>query len=592
MPDHELGPDANDDPGGTPEAPTPRRPGRARWLIRVVLIGYIIFLLVFAWATYRTEPAIQLDDLLDLRPWLGRIVIAGLLAATGFLVLGFLVAIAVGRPPTAARSFGVLGRWLSVLLGGVGLLALISLAGSGRVPHATTSLLPMTGYLVGTWIGFTCLRGRRATWWLVPKLGLLLTALVAGTLGLVLLAIDQDGLSFQPPRVTSGEKRRLAEVLQGSRPAGGGLSRLRLSQRDINLLVTMAMAQALPQGKARIALDEGTVGGDLSVPVADPSAPPRYLNLQARCRAGMEDGELQIGLQECRVGQIPVPRFLLRSVSRLLVSAIVDDADLQSVVATIDSVRVEPGGVEVVFRSGELDDKVIPSLVARLGQKPDVLARTRVYYRRLVSRAEVLPEDDRFRGFLRAAFQLARERSQSEDPVVENRAAILALAILLGHWRVESLVGPVTDEDLRLAARRRVGRVTLRGRRDWRQHFLVSAALALLSNESVSDEVGLFKEELDAGEGGSGFSFSDLLADRAGTLWALAATRDEASARRMQDRLAGDFKIDEVFPPAADLPEGISDRELQAEYGGVGGGKYHEVIQEIERRLATCAALK
>jgi hypothetical protein len=116
--------------------------------------------------------------------------------------------------------------------------------------------------------------------------------------------------------------------------------------------------------------------------------------------------------------------------------------------------------------------------------------------------------------------------------------------------------------------------------------------LALLASESLSDQAGLLKEELDAGEGGSGFSFSDLLADRAGTLFALAATRDEPSARRMQDRLAAGPQIDEIFPPASDLPEGIPDAKLQTEYGGVGGEKYNQVTEEIERRLATCAALQ
>ncbi|MHC4400238.1 MAG: hypothetical protein ACYTG0_11225, partial [Planctomycetota bacterium] len=107
-----------------------------------------------------------------------------------------------------------------------------------------------------------------------------------------------------------------------------------------------------------------------------------------------------------------------------------------------------------------------------------------------------------------------------------------------------------------------------------------------------SNEAGLFKEELDAGEGGSGFSFSDLLADRAGTMFALAATRDERSARGVQARLAAGPEIDDVFPPAADLPEGIPDGELQTQYGGVGGEKYKEVLREMQRRLETCEALR
>jgi hypothetical protein len=50
----------------------------------------------------------------------------------------------------------------------------------------------------------------------------------------------------------------------------------------------------------------------------------------------------------------------------------------------------------------------------------------------------------------------------------------------------------------------------------------VSAALALVSHESLSDEAGLFKEEIDAAEGGSGFTFCDLLADCARSPLALS----------------------------------------------------------------------
>ena len=64
----------------------------------------------------------------------------------------------------------------------------------------------------------------------------------------------------------------------------------------------------------------------------------------------------------------------------------------------------------------------------------------------------------------------------------------------------------------------------LRGRPDSARHFWVSAAVTALVGDVVSDAAGLLKEELDAGEGGSGFSFGDLMADRAGTEFARAAT--------------------------------------------------------------------
>jgi hypothetical protein len=80
------------------------------------------------------------------------------------------------------------------------------------------------------------------------------------------------------------------------------------------------------------------------------------------------------------------------------------------------------------------------------------------------------------------------------------------------------------------------------------------------------------------------------MADRSGTTFAASATRNEGTARAMQDRIAGGFRVDDFFPPAADLPEGIADAELQQHYGGVGGEQYRRVTDEIERRLAACPA--
>ena len=60
----------------------------------------------------------------------------------------------------------------------------------------------------------------------------------------------------------------------------------------------------------------------------------------------------------------------------------------------------------------------------------------------------------------------------------------------------------------------------------------------------------------------------------------------------MQERLAAGFDVGILFPEAADLPEGITDTELESEYGGAGGLKYNAVLEEIERRLDNCEALR
>ncbi len=561
------------------------------WSAWVALIGYAILLLLRARSQHQFTahgPDVTLADLLKLRQWVAEAVLASVQMGLCFFLFGFLVALGLARPNGRGGALRSVGRWLAVALLGGGLFVLLSVVESGRLPSFVSLLLPAIGYLLGLWVGRTAIRGPRALLWLGPKMAALCLVFVAGLVTLGLLATDTAPLAIESPKVTSADKRRLVNTLRNPRPLDDGSRQLRFDQSDANLILTMGLAQVLPHGRGQLTLDEGTISGELSVPLVNSESSSRYLNVRGAVDIKMADGQLEVDLVHCRIGRLPVPQFVLDDVLHQGMTMMVNDRDLNTVLTAIGSLRVEPESIEAVLVSHGLVDNVLPSLMARLGQNPDVVAKTRIYYEHLAATPSVAMQEDRFSAILRSAFKLARHRSETSDPVLENRAAILALAIMLGHRRVEHLVGSVTDQELRLAARRHVGWVELRGRNDWCRHFLVSAALALLSSESMSEEAGLFKEELDAGEGGSGFSFSDLLADRAGTQFALTATRNETSARRMQERLADGFDLGEIFPKAADLPEGIPDPQLQAEYGGVGGEKYRATIAEIERRLEEC----
>ena len=82
------------------------------------------------------------------------------------------------------------------------------------------------------------------------------------------------------------------------------------------------------------------------------------------------------------------------------------------------------------------------------------------------------------------------------------------------------------------------------------------------------------------------------MADRAGTAFAILATRDAAAARALQERLTDGFRVDDFFPEAADLPEDVQDAELQSRYGGVGGPLFRAYGTEVERRLWSCPAYR
>jgi hypothetical protein len=121
---------------------------------------------------------------------------------------------------------------------------------------------------------------------------------------------------------------------------------------------------------------------------------------------------------------------------------------------------------------------------------------------------------------------------------------------------------------------------------------LVSAAIEATGIADASGQMGVFKEELDAGEGGSGFSFADLAADRAAARFAAAATRDIPGASAMQKRLVAGFVVDDFCPALDDLPEGLTAAQFEQDYGGTDDARYEKMVQEIDTRLDACAGLE
>jgi hypothetical protein len=129
--------------------------------------------------------------------------------------------------------------------------------------------------------------------------------------------------------------------------------------------------------------------------------------------------------------------------------------------------------------------------------------------------------------------------------------------------------------------------VTLNGRTDFPQHFTVSAALAAHAGAPLSDAIGLYKE-VDDSRQGSGFSFNDIAADRAGTRFGEIATQSPASARGLQRRVKMGIRESDLMPETADLPEFMPEAEFKRRYGGIGAPSYQRMMQDIERRVAAC----
>jgi len=167
-----------------------------------------------------------------------------------------------------------------------------------------------------------------------------------------------------------------------------------------------------------------------------------------------------------------------------------------------------------------------------------------------------------------------------DDRHERRRAGLLVLAAYLAEKSLTS-VAPEASQWPRPPGRR----LTLGGRHDLAQHFAASAALAAWADEPVADVIGLYKELQDARQG-SGFSFVDLAADRAGSRFGeLVARRDE----RLDGALATALADADLLPDLAGLPEYLQEAEFRRRYGGPGQPDYQRLEDEINRRLAGLA---
>ncbi len=579
---------------------------RIRWIARVALVATTGWLLIDA-ALHRgrpwlvNEPLWGLQDSGRLRSLIISACLSGLGVVVSYAVLGCAAAMSLPLPRRRRAALAAPGPQASVwtlaaltMLAVVIVTAIVSMVRSGpglRPPNTMDLAVGTLGGLLGCCLGIAGPNARRSPRQMLVRLAVVLLVAGGGFLATVLLSIESAPLPFEPAELTTHDRTRLTRLIRSHSPRAvppGRTRTLTLTGRDIDLLLAWGLSLGSQDRKARVELarDHARLRASIRLPVA--GAEPMYLNATIGGRVGIEGGRVRLDVTELQIGRAWIPRALLWLLSPGLSDRVTHDPRLKPVFDQIKDVEIAPSYVSATYGRIDMPSGFRSDIFGDVGPSEQVVAALRAQFEQIARIARDLPPpDQRFAAFIEGAFRLAHERSQSGDPVVENRAAIIALGISLGHDIIGEFVTALPYDAVPPGSLRLTRKVPLRGRVDWSRHFLVSAALAVLSTEGISYDIGILKEELDSA-GGSGFSFADLAADRAGTRFGQAATRDEAAARAMQQRLMAGFDVDAFVPPMADLPEGLQEDRLQAEYGGTTGARYREMVGEIDGRIGGC----
>ena len=181
---------------------------------------------------------------------------------------------------------------------------------------------------------------------------------------------------------------------------------------------------------------------------------------------------------------------------------------------------------------------------------------------------------------LKPLFTLAYQRSNLESAIEENKLAIITINNYVNRKETKkflSLPLATLNTDKRYPT-------FLYKRIDLAQHFIGSAAITASMNDQVSKAAGEEKELSDA-QGGSGFSFVDLAADKAGTRFGEMATSSPENARKLQKKISEIKDYTDFMPDPSDLPEHMDNTEFKQRFESVDSVVYQELSKQIDERI-------
>jgi hypothetical protein len=169
---------------------------------------------------------------------------------------------------------------------------------------------------------------------------------------------------------------------------------------------------------------------------------------------------------------------------------------------------------------------------------------------------------------LKPVFELAYQRATLDTAIQENRSAILAIN--------DYVNAPESPKYMAF----------LYKREDLAQHFIGAAALTASMNRRVANALGEVKELSDTKAGGSGFSFVDLAADKAGSRFGELAVSSPESARRIQVQTAQIKDYHDFMPDPRDLPEHMDEKKFEQLFESTQSPAYLALAAKIDRRIA------
>lgn len=397
---------------------------------------------------------------------------------------------------------------------------------------------------------------------------------------LVLILLISFGVSDQPDNQLNWSMRqddliRAKKILhEGSKTRPDEIGKIELSLADLNLAGNYLLNRFAP-GKAVIALKDHKIRFAVTTTLPE-NAIGKYVNISFRL--GHEDNNPLPVLTKFKAGKLLLPS----KVAAFIIEKGIEYTSLNDyfLLATdpIQGVDIDNDKITITYHQSQ----------AALNNARDLLTHDRVtshqagIYQAKI--AEIVNQHDpnwrlSLADLIKPMFALALQESTQASAVEENRAAINAINDYVNAYRT----GKLPTKPYYPAF--------LYKRIDLAQHFIGAAAITASVNSQMAQVLGEEKELQDARRG-SGFSFIDLAADKAGARFGEIAVASPESARALQQALANINGYSDFMPDPTSLPEHMDEMMFKKRYGGINSAAYQKVSKQIDALIAATPLYK
>lgn len=358
---------------------------------------------------------------------------------------------------------------------------------------------------------------------------------------------------------------------EGAKTKPDAIGTIALSEGDLNLA-----ANYLLNRYTKSAVDIRLKNNKLrfTVTMTLPTNPVgKYLNISFRL--GNDTNDALPSINKFKVGKLLLPaNFAAWAVDNIIRYSSLNE---YFILATrpIKSVQIDQQKVTITYFSNLNTLIEAKNFLTNRGDN----ATQNIYQQKLV---EIISQHDpewrlSLADLLKPLFELAYQRSTLNNAIEENRIAIFTINDYVNKGLVPQSTSEATTNGKHYPA-------FLYKRTDLAQHFIGSAAITASANGQVSKLFGEEKELSDA-KAGSGFSFIDLAADKAGTRFGEIATASQESARKIQQAMSQINDYSDFMPDPRDLQEHMNEEQFKQQFGSVNSPEYLDMSKQIDSRI-------